>query len=54
MRNILLLAALGDCWTFKPERIWLKTDTNDHPAAVGTYERAGFRSYLRRLETFPD
>lgn len=38
----------------KPARVWLHTDTNDHPSALHVYERAGFRVYLRRTEEFPD
>lgn len=50
----LLDGALRACWALSPKRVWLHTDTNDHPRAVATYERAGFRPYLRRWESFPD
>jgi GNAT superfamily N-acetyltransferase len=50
----LLDHALRAVWAIGPERIWLHTDTNDHPKAVATYERAGFRPYRQSLETFPD
>ncbi|BCH28382.1 N-acetyltransferase [Mesorhizobium sp. L-8-10] len=50
----LLDGALRACWALSPQRVWLHTDTNDHPRAVATYERAGFRPYLRRRESFPD
>jgi len=52
--RLLLNRALSDVWTHSPRRIWLHTDTNDHPRAVATYERVGFRIYDRRTETFPD
>lgn len=39
----LLATALQGEWRTNPDRIWLHTDTWDHPAAVQIYERAGFR-----------
>lgn len=50
----LLNVALRAIWSSATRRIWLRTDTNDHPRAVPTYERAGFRTYVRTMETFPD
>ena len=50
----LLDRALRAVWQHGPRRIWLHTDTNDHPKAIGTYERAGFSHYKRQMETFPD
>lgn len=52
--SFLLNTALSACWAFAPSRIWLKTDTNDHPAAVRAYEKAGFRVVEKRWEHFPD
>lgn len=49
-----LNSALRDCWSMSPRRIWLHTDTNDHPRALSVYEKAGFRRYMSRMETFPD
>jgi len=46
----LLNAALCEEWQFGPTRIWLHTDSWDHPAAVRVYERAGFRIYAVREE----
>jgi hypothetical protein len=37
-------------WSLEPKRIWLHTDTWDHPAAIPTYERAGFSVYAVRQE----
>lgn len=52
--SFLLNHALRQSWLSSPRRIWLHTDTNDHPDAVPVYERAGFRPYLRRMESFAD
>lgn len=46
----LLRTALHDEWKLRPGRIWLHTDTWDHPAAVHLYESAGFRVYMVREE----
>lgn len=41
----LLATALQGEWRTNPDRIWLHTDTWDHPAAVQIYQRAGFRVF---------
>jgi GNAT superfamily N-acetyltransferase len=46
----LLATALQVEWLEQPARIWLHTDTWDHPAAVTVYERMGFRVYAVRDE----
>ena len=46
----LLSTALGLEWATGASRIWLHTDTWDHPAAVAVYQRAGFRIYDRRYQ----
>jgi GNAT superfamily N-acetyltransferase len=46
----LLATALYREWRAGAQRIWLHTDTWDHPAAVPVYERAGFRVYDVRYE----
>lgn len=50
----LLDSVLHAAWAAGARRIWLHTDTNDHPKARQTYERAGFRVYQERWESFPD
>jgi ribosomal protein S18 acetylase RimI-like enzyme len=50
----LLDRSLREVWSHEPRRVWLHTDTNDHPKAKSTYQRAGFRIYAERMETFPD
>jgi GNAT superfamily N-acetyltransferase len=46
----LLAVAVHEMWRSSPTRIWLHTDTWDHPAAIRVYERAGFRVYDVRDE----
>ena len=50
----LLDLSLRSVWRLEPERVWLHTDTNDHPKALSVYLRAGFELRERRMETFPD
>ena len=50
----LLDRSLRAVWSHAPERLWLHTDTFDHPGAQAVYRRAGFRPYLQRVESFPD
>jgi ribosomal protein S18 acetylase RimI-like enzyme len=46
----LLSEALRKEWECNPTRIWLHTDTWDHPSAVHLYQRAGFHVYAVREE----
>ena len=46
----LLAVALQEQWKTNPSRIWLHTDTLDHPAAKRVYEKAGFKIYDVRDE----
>jgi|SRR5579859_1516388 len=46
----LLAVAIREIWRSGPTRIWLHTDTWDHPAAIRVYERAGFHVYDVRNE----
>lgn len=32
-------------WSYRPQRVWLHTDTDDHPRAITVYQNAGFRIY---------
>jgi ribosomal protein S18 acetylase RimI-like enzyme len=50
----LLDSALRAVWSREPRRIWLHTDTYDHPKAKTTYERAGFRVYAEKIEEIAD
>ncbi len=50
----LLDRAVRALWLRRPRRLWLHTDTCDDPAAIGTYERAGFVAYRHAWEDVPD
>lgn len=50
----LLANALQAVWRQGTRCIWLHTDTNDHPKAQDVYARAGFETYMQRMESFPD
>ena len=50
----LLARALNEAWAQKPGRVTVNTCTLDHPAALATYERAGFAPYRRVTEFYPD
>ena len=52
--RFLLDRSLRAVWALSPLRVWLHTDTWDHPRAVGTYRAAGFAVTERRWETYPD
>ncbi|HEV7986074.1 MAG TPA: GNAT family N-acetyltransferase [Steroidobacteraceae bacterium] len=46
----LLAEALHGEWASGVTRIWLHTDSWDHPAAMHLYHRAGFRVFAERDE----
>jgi ribosomal protein S18 acetylase RimI-like enzyme len=46
----LLWVALYEAWQSNTRRIWLHTDTWDHPSAIKVYEEAGFKIYAVREE----
>ena len=41
-------------WRPGVERVHVNTCTLDHPAALSSYLKAGFRAYKRAFESFPD
>ena len=45
---------LSLAWRKGVERVHVNTCTLDHPAALPSYLRAGFRAYRRAFERFPD
>jgi GNAT superfamily N-acetyltransferase len=46
----LLTEAVRRAWESAPERVWLHTNTMDHPAALPNYLKRGFSVF--RTETF--
>jgi GNAT superfamily N-acetyltransferase len=50
----LFAETLRLAWQEGVERVRVNTCTLDHPAALPSYLRAGFRSYARAFESFPD
>lgn len=50
----LLAQALSLAWRKDINRVHVHTCTLDHPAALSSYLKAGFRPYRRALESFPD
>ncbi len=51
----LLDYAIRKIWAYPTtRRIWLHTDSEDHPKAVDTYRRAGFAVYKIELEHLVD
>jgi GNAT superfamily N-acetyltransferase len=50
----LMAQALELAWRHRPRRFWVHTCTFDHPAALGFYQRSGFRAYRRAVEIADD
>jgi GNAT superfamily N-acetyltransferase len=50
----LLAEALRLAWRDGIERVHVHTCSLDHPAALSAYRRAGFVSFKRAIEIFPD
>ena len=46
--------AIDKAWSYQPTRLWLHTDTLDHPAALPNYQKAGFVIYREEVkEQYP-
>jgi GNAT superfamily N-acetyltransferase len=45
----LLDWSIAKAWSHSPKRFWLHTQTLDHPKALETYLRLGFRQYKQEL-----
>ena len=41
----MLTIAVDTAWSRDPERVWLHTNTMDHPAALTNYLRRGFTAF---------
>jgi ribosomal protein S18 acetylase RimI-like enzyme len=52
--RFLLDTGLRFVWARRPARVWLHTDTNDHPGALPLYLQLGFGQYAQRIEEFAD
>jgi GNAT superfamily N-acetyltransferase len=52
--RFLMGSALARAWSEPVSRVWLHTCTFDHPAALGFYQRAGFRPFRRQIEIADD
>ncbi len=50
----LFAQMLALAWRKDVARVHLNTCTLDHPAALPSYLRAGFKAYKRAFESFPD
>jgi GNAT superfamily N-acetyltransferase len=50
----LFAQTLALAWRAGIRRVHVNTCTLDHPAALPSYLRVGFRAYRRALESFPD
>jgi GNAT superfamily N-acetyltransferase len=42
--------AIEKAWSYQPTRLWLHTDTLDHPAALPNYQKAGFVIYKEEIK----
>ncbi|MDH3476133.1 MAG: GNAT family acetyltransferase [Rhodospirillales bacterium] len=50
----LLTWAIDTAWSNEPERLWVNTNTLDHPKALALYQRCGFRPYKQEAKIFDD
>jgi ribosomal protein S18 acetylase RimI-like enzyme len=52
--DYLLSTAIDIAWIHEPSRLWLKTNTLDHPRALPLYQRHGFTVYSQEQHIVPD
>ena len=50
----LLGWAIRRAWRGGPRRVWVHTCNLDHPRALDTYAKAGFKEYRRESKRIPD
>jgi len=48
--KLFLQWVIDKAWSYGPERLWLHTDTEDHPAALPLYLKMGFVVYKEVVE----
>lgn len=46
--------AIDAAWALEPERVWIHTCNLDHPAALPTYQKAGFTVFNRQTVSIPN
>ena len=52
--RFLMNQAIAKAWAHPIDRFWLHTCTFDHPAAVGFYQRSGFKPFKLMVEIHDD
>ncbi len=52
--DYLLSAAIDIAWRYEPSRLWVHTNTLDHPRALPLYQRHGFTVYHQEQRILPD
>ena len=50
----LLRWGVDQAWTSNPERVWVHTCTEDHAAALPSYQKIGFEPYKQETEIIED
>jgi ribosomal protein S18 acetylase RimI-like enzyme len=52
--DYLLSTAIDIAWSYEPSRLWVHTNTLDHPRALPLYQRHGFTAYDQEQRILPD
>lgn len=52
--DYLLSTAIDIAWSYEPSRLWVHTDTHDHPRALPLYQRHGFSAFDQEQQIIPD
>ncbi|MGP1253065.1 MAG: GNAT family N-acetyltransferase [Kiloniellales bacterium] len=50
----LLASAIDIAWSYEPTRLWVNTNTLDHPKALPLYQRMGFVPYAQERKLIDD
>lgn len=50
----LMTWTIDTAWNRAPERLWVTTNTLDHPKALPLYQRCGFRPFQQEIKLFDD
>ena len=54
MGSYLLASAIDTAWSYEPRRLWVETNSLDHPRALALYQRFGFKPFKQEAKTFTD